>query len=252
MTQQKVLLLEKKGGLFIIGNIDVPTLGAGELVVKVQAAALNPIDWRIQEYGIFYETWPAILGLDMAGDVKAVSKGIEGFSKGDCVLFQAFFQNEFTAFQQFMWVLAEIVGKIPAKLSYSEVASVSLGFMTAAIGLFTCQPTGTGLNPTFDCAIKYTGKPVLVIGGSSSIRQYTIQLLKFNGFSPIITYASEHHTKLLKTLGTMDVVDHSSIPIDELPSAVKAITNDPFEIVFNIVSAPATQNAVKRQKLYLL
>ncbi|EEB92959.1 hypothetical protein MPER_08453, partial [Moniliophthora perniciosa FA553] len=211
MAQQKALLLEKKGSSFVVANIDVPQPAPGELVVKVQAVGLNPVDWKVQESGLFYETWPAVLGSDVAGDVEAVGEGVEGYTKGDRVFFQGFFRNEFAGFQQFTRVPAEMVAKIPAKLSYSEAASIPVCLGAAAIGLLSSE--GAGINPTFDRSVQ-TGKPVLVIGGSSSIGQYALQLLKFAGFSPIITYASGHQTKYLKALGASNVVDRTRVAVD--------------------------------------
>ena len=85
MSQQKALLIEKKNGPFVVGTRAVPTPGAGDLLVKVHAAGLNPVDWKIQVYGIFVETFPAVLGTDGAGEVVEVGEGVEGWSKGDKV-----------------------------------------------------------------------------------------------------------------------------------------------------------------------
>lgn len=84
-SQQKVLVLTSKQGPFDIATIDVPTPAAGQLLIKVESTALNPIDWKIQVYGLFFETFPAILGLDAAGTVEAVGEGVTNFAKGDRV-----------------------------------------------------------------------------------------------------------------------------------------------------------------------
>jgi NADPH:quinone reductase-like Zn-dependent oxidoreductase len=85
MTQQKALLLTKKQGEFVIENIDIPTPGSGELLVKIYATALNPVDYKIKDYGIFVEEYPAVLGNDAAGIVEAVGEGVKAFVKGDRV-----------------------------------------------------------------------------------------------------------------------------------------------------------------------
>ncbi|KAK7041799.1 hypothetical protein VNI00_009088 [Paramarasmius palmivorus] len=244
MAQQKALLLEKKGGAFVVDNVDLHKPASAELVVKVQATALNPLDWKIQEYGLFYETWPAIVGLDAAGNVEAIGEGVEGFTKGDRVFFHGFTRNEFATFQQYTRVPAEITGRIPEKLTYSQAASIPVCFTTAAIGLFASHPAGAGLNPTFDRSVKYPGKSALVIGGSASIGQYAIQLLKFAGFSRIIAYASGRHAEALTTLGATDVIDRTQVAANELPAAVKKITSDPIEIVYDAVSGTAETQGV--------
>jgi len=84
--KQLALLLESAPGEFNVGERDIPKPSPGELLVKVKAAALNPVDWKIQR-GFFpiINTFPAVLGTDIAGDVEEVGDGVTNFSKGDRV-----------------------------------------------------------------------------------------------------------------------------------------------------------------------
>ncbi len=84
-TTQKVLYLTEKQGDFTIRQADVPSPTAGEILVRIQSAALNPIEWKIRDYGIFIETYPTILGSDIAGTVVAVGDGVTKFAVGDRV-----------------------------------------------------------------------------------------------------------------------------------------------------------------------
>lgn len=84
-TQQKALLLESKQGKYVVGTRHIPKPGPGQLLVKVKASGLNPVDWKIQKYGIIIEKFPAVNGCDAAGDVEALGEGVSGFSKGDRV-----------------------------------------------------------------------------------------------------------------------------------------------------------------------
>lgn len=63
----------------------------GEILIKVQATSLNPVDWKIQKYGVFIEKFPAILGTDVAGDVEELGEGVNKFKKGDRVYASLFF-----------------------------------------------------------------------------------------------------------------------------------------------------------------
>ena len=83
--QQKVLYLTKKQGSFEVHTADVPKPGPGQILVKVEATALNPVDWKIQVHGAFVEEFPAILGGDAAGIVEELGEGVVGFAKGDRV-----------------------------------------------------------------------------------------------------------------------------------------------------------------------
>jgi len=84
--QQKALVLRAKQGNFEISSRGIPSPGAGQLLVKVQSAALNPTDYKVQEEDPIGLQYPAVLGLDIAGIVEGVGQGVENFSKGDNVL----------------------------------------------------------------------------------------------------------------------------------------------------------------------
>ena len=84
-STQKALVIEKKPGNFQLADIAIPKPGYGEILVKVQAAALNPSDWKVQKYGAFVDKYPVVLGSDIAGDVEDVGPGVTGFLKGDRV-----------------------------------------------------------------------------------------------------------------------------------------------------------------------
>lgn len=83
--EHKALYLDSKHASFAISNNATPKPGPGQLLIKVKAAGLNPIDWKVQNYGIFVQDYPTILGIDIAGDVSDVGKGVEGFANGDRV-----------------------------------------------------------------------------------------------------------------------------------------------------------------------
>ena len=84
-SQQNAIFLESKGGPLVVKSTEVPKPGPGELLVKVEAAALNPIDWQIQSFGLFVEKLPCILGSDGAGTVVQVGEGVTSFVVGDRV-----------------------------------------------------------------------------------------------------------------------------------------------------------------------
>lgn len=79
------LFLDSKFGNFTLKLNKTPKPGPGELLVKIEAAGLNPVDWKIQKYGIFVEDYPTIIGTDVAGIVEEVGEGVGTFVKGDRV-----------------------------------------------------------------------------------------------------------------------------------------------------------------------
>ena len=88
MAQQKALFVQEPKGEWKVSTKAIPKAKQGELVVKVEATALNPIDWKVHDIDYFVnfvQEYPAILGSDSAGTVEEVGEGVKGFSKGDRV-----------------------------------------------------------------------------------------------------------------------------------------------------------------------
>ncbi|KAF5336259.1 hypothetical protein D9758_016049 [Tetrapyrgos nigripes] len=205
MSEQKALLLDSKQGQFVVSTIPKPTsVPSGELLVKVKAAALNPVDWKIQSFGVFVENYPAVLGTDIAGDVEEVGEGVTGFSKGDRVVFQGFFTNDYAGFQQYTRVPAEIA----AKADSGKVFILASGFCPVRPGY-----------------------------------SISIQLLRLVKFSPIIAYASAHQFDYLKSLGATEFIDRKQVSFSDLPAAVKKITSEPVKFVYDAFSSADSEQA---------
>ncbi|PPQ66682.1 hypothetical protein CVT24_008835 [Panaeolus cyanescens] len=167
-TTHKALFLESKFGEFIIKDIPTPTPGPGEVLIKVKATALNPIDWKMHRYGIYLEHYPALLGCELAGDVEDVGEGVERFKKGDRVFVQADLPPAKASFQQYAIALAATTALIPESLSYDEAASIPVGLSTAYAAFFNPNPTGLGLEQptsTNNTNANHAGEPIVVLGG---------------------------------------------------------------------------------------
>ncbi|KAF6765854.1 chaperonin 10-like protein [Ephemerocybe angulata] len=242
-TEQKALLLEKKfGDLVLNTSWPVPKPKKDEVLVKIQSVALNPCDWKIQKYGILVTTFPAILGSDIAGDVVEVGEGVSNFAVGDRVFFQGlYFQNGTPGFQQYATADVFTLAKIPNNVTHEEASSIPVGFTAAYVGLYNATP-GKGLG--YDVPItpgakgKYAGVPLIVLGGSSSVGQYGIQLGKLSGFSPIITTSSLKHAEFLKSLGATHVLDRNAPLTAE---TIKSITDLPVQVILDGISTVETQ-----------
>ncbi|KZT00564.1 GroES-like protein [Laetiporus sulphureus 93-53] len=246
MAQQKALLLTSKQGPFAVGTVPIPKPGPGEILVRIQATALNPVDWKIQAYGFRIENFPAVLGGDIAGTVEELGEGVTGFVKGDRVLSQGTIgDSERASFKQFALINAEVTAKVPSNVSLEQASTIPLGLATAAVGLFqhNAKSGSVGLYPPWEEGGegKYSGKPIVVLGGSSSVGQYAIQLAKYAGFSPIITTASLQNTEWLKEIGATHVVDRH-LDSQAAFAEVSRIASEPIEVVYDAISEPNTQN----------
>ncbi|KAG6917715.1 hypothetical protein DXG01_001366 [Tephrocybe rancida] len=237
-TTQKALLLESKQGNFVVGSRSIPVPGSGQLLVKVLAAGLNPLDWKIQKYGVLVNNYPAVLGSDIAGEVEAIGEGVTAFSKGDRVFAQGPFVSDFAGFQQYALTHAATTAKIPAKTSFEDAATIPVALTAAYVGLYNKKPHGLGLKWPTEIANqgKYAGKPIIVLGGASSVGQL------LSGFSPIITTASLKHTDFLQSLGATNVLDRN-LSTDVLKAQVSELTRAPIDIVYDAISSSVTQQA---------
>ncbi|KAG2361298.1 GroES-like protein [Suillus spraguei] len=236
---QKALFLSEKQGNFGLGSRSIPSPGAGQLLVKVQSAALNPVDYKIKEYGIFLTDYPAVLGEDIAGTVEELGEGVDNFRKGDKVLAHGRFTNDFAAFQQYVLTTASYTAKIPPSESFDSAASVPLGLDTALVGLYG-NDLGAGVTPPWVKSVE-PSTPIIIFGGSSSVGSYTIQLARLSGFYPIITTASPSNEELVRDYGATHFFDRN-LSGEQLKTAISKVTDSPIRLIYDAISLPETQS----------
>ena len=81
--KQKALLLPVKQGKFEVGENTIPTPGPKDVLVKIIATALNPVDWKIKDFGFFVQNYPFISGTDASGIIEEVGSEVTNWAKGD-------------------------------------------------------------------------------------------------------------------------------------------------------------------------
>ncbi|VDB91637.1 unnamed protein product [Peniophora sp. CBMAI 1063] len=256
--QHNAVLLPAAGVALKVGQRATPTPGPGQVLVRNQSVGFNPVDvfmtktgFQVGSYG-----YPAVIGADGAGTIAELGEGVTGWKIGDRVLYQSAFDPDRGTFQELTIADAERVAGIPKNLSYEEAATVPLTLATAAIGAYQAKSDvlrpdgqdvgGAGLTPPWEEGGrgKYEGKVALVIGGSSSVGQYAIQLAKLSGFSTIITTASKHNEAYCKSAGATHVIDYHIVPYAELSAEVKAIVGDkPLTYIYDAISSAESQKA---------
>ncbi|KEP53371.1 zinc-type alcohol dehydrogenase-like protein, partial [Rhizoctonia solani 123E] len=226
------LLLQKQGKLEV-GTRPTPIPQANQALVKVTAAAINPVDWKIQDYGFFVDKFPAVLGTDGAGIIESVGPEVTNFKAGDKVFFQGFYgRADETTFQEKSIVETDIISKIPDNITEDQASTIPVAAIAALVGLF--QKTGVNVPANGSTA---NGKGVLILGGSSSVGQFGIQLASIAGFSPIVTTASTQHTDFLKSLGATHVFDR-----DAGAKAIQSVFSTPVSLVVDSISTASTQS----------
>lgn len=83
--RQKSLFLTGINGNFVLRERGIPKPGPEQLLVKIDSAALNPLDWKIRSFGLYVKDFPAVLGIDGAGTVEEAGANVSGLGKGDRV-----------------------------------------------------------------------------------------------------------------------------------------------------------------------
>ncbi|KAI0754147.1 GroES-like protein [Daedaleopsis nitida] len=242
-AQQKALSLESKCGQFVVKTIEVPKPGAGEVLVRVEATALNPLDWKVQALGLVVEKYPAVLGFDAAGTIVEIGQDVSSFAVGDRVIVQGWYdpatQSVHGTFLQYFVSAAKFTAKIPASISFDAAATIPSGLASAAIPLYNQNESAASVRLLPPWAEggrgKHAGKPFLVLGGASSLGQFAIQFAHLSGFSPIVATASPHNTEFLKSLGATHVLDRK-LPTEALKAEATKIVGGLFGCVYDAVS----------------
>ena len=194
----QALWLSSKGR-FEVREAPSPTAGPGEVLIRVRAIAVNPIDaltGRLRRLVLPWVRYPTIIGSDVAGEVIDVGEGVDRFRPGDRVLAYAAGQERARnspaegAFQRQVRVLERVCTRIPDETSFVQAAVVPLGLSTAAAGLF--EPDQLGL-PLPTAAADPRADVVLVWGASTSVGCNAVQLARASGFSVLATAGTQNH-----------------------------------------------------------
>ncbi|KZV65633.1 GroES-like protein [Peniophora sp. CONT] len=248
-SQQKALLLTGPGAPYELGKRAVPQPGAGEVLIRNNAVALSPLDAVIQVTGVYVEQtgWPAVTGYDAAGSIVALGPDVQGWALGDVVLYQGWFQADYGAFQEYTLSDASLIARVPDNISVEEAATLASAFATGVCTLYnTPGPHSLGLTAPWEEGGrgKYTGQAALVIGGSGSVGQIGLQLLKLSGFSPIVATASSSNEAYCKRAGATHVIDYKTTPYETLPSKIAELLNGaPLALAYDAISVPESQKA---------
>lgn len=236
----RAAVVPEPGAQHTVTDRSLAPLAAGEVGIKITATAINPVDWKMRDYKVFIKDYPAVIGSDAAGEIAAVGPDVKNFSIGDRVFFQGIIGNYDSAtFQQYCKMPATLVAKTPKNITDDEAGGISLATFAAVTG--TYDKTGHGLKAPWDQGGEQAGKgkAIVILGGSSSVGQYAIQLAKISGFEKIITNSSAKHLDHLKALGADVVLDRSK---QNSPEDFKAAVGSlPLAFVLDTIAEKDTQ-----------
>lgn len=218
----QAIVIAEPGGpdVLTMGEIATPTPGAGELLVRVRATALNRLD-LLQRQGRYPVPpgAPPTLGVEMAGEVEGWGDGVEGWSRGDrvCALLLG------GGYAQYVAVPAAMAIPIPPSLSFEQAAGIPEVFLTAYLNLFTLG----GLR---------AGDTALIHSGASGVGTAAIQLVRESGARAIITVGSAEKAARCRELGAVAAINYREGPFE--PGVMAATDGRGVQVIVDTVGAP--------------
>lgn len=184
---------------FIDVELPKPEIGAQDLLVRIEAISVNPVDTKLRAPKPQVESQPRILGFDAAGVVEATGAEVTGFKPGD----EVYYAGDVTrpgSNAQYQAVDARLVALRPRRLDVIGTAALPLVAITAWELLFERMPyhPETGGN----------GKSILIIAGAGGVGSIAIQLARRAGFTVIATASRPETQAWCRAMGAQHVIDH--------------------------------------------
>jgi NADPH:quinone reductase len=201
--------------------VPVPVPAAGQVLVEVHAAGINPVDAQNRADGSWAGiTLPAVLGSDAAGTIAALGPGVTGFGIGEPVFyFSDFLGGEGGSYAEYQAVDARIIARRPATLSHVEAAAVPLA-------------AGTAYEVVVRRLAISTGEWLVICGASGGVGTYAVQLAKHAG-ARVIAVASAANHELVRSLGADIAIDYHDV---DLGAAIRNAVG-PVDAVADLVGA---------------
>jgi len=199
-------------------EVDVPKIESNQVLIKMKAASLNPVDYKITQ-GAFNLDTPRIIGHDVAGDITAIGKDVAHLTVGDRVFGMV---NIFKtgAFAEYVCMDGGIVSRIPENVSYHEAASIPCAGLTA------WQATNEKIN------LK-PNQTIFITGGGGGVAGYAIQFATLKG-ATVITTASRDFDRIHQ-LGADYIIDYKK---SDVVKEVLRLTHDKgVDYIINNISS---------------
>ncbi|KAL5063201.1 hypothetical protein RYX36_024938 [Vicia faba] len=234
-SEMKAWVYGEYGGVDVLkfdSNVAVPDVKDDQVLVKVFAAALNPVDGKRRQ-GKFKATdspLPTVPGYDVAGVVVKVGSEVKEFKVGDEVYGDVNEKalegpKQFGSLAEYTAVEEKLLALKPKNLDFAQAASLPLAIETAHEGL---ERTGFS-----------SGKSIIVLNGSGGVGSLVIQLAKqVFGASRVAATASTRNLELLKSLGADLAIDYTKENFEDLP--------EKFDVVYDAIGQ--CERAVKAIK----
>jgi NADPH:quinone reductase-like Zn-dependent oxidoreductase len=231
----KAAIIEKYGDpdVIRIADMEKPVPGPGEVLIKVYAASVNPVDWKVRKGNLkmmLSKKFPKVLGIEFAGVVDEVGQDVNGFNKGQRVFAGKGYEGG--GYAEYAIAEAERIVEIPDNVSFEEASTMAVAGMTALQGLRNKGRIKPGMD-------------VIVNGASGGVGTYAVQIAKVLG-AKVTAVCSAKNFDLLKGLGADVLIDYKETDFTRLPKK--------YNIVFDAVGYRTfwqTRRVLKKRGIYV-
>lgn len=214
-----------------LADLPKPEPVEGEVLVRIRAVGVNPVDWKIREgrlKDLMPHRFPLIPGWDMAGKVEETGFSARRFRPGEAVY--AYARRPVVqqgTYAEYIALPESYLSHKPANITMAEAASIPLVSLTAAQSLF-------------DAGGLQTGETVFIIGASGGVGSSAVQFGRLAG-TRVIAMASSKNHDYLKSLGADHVIDYAA---GDFREALKQIAPDGADLVYDCFGGDALAMAV--------
>jgi len=207
----KALVLDRPGAALHLADVATPEPGPGEVRVRVLAAGLNPVDYKLLGGGHPDWKYPFILGLDVAGIVDALGPGVRQWAVGDEVFYHGDLRRP-GGFAEYAVAPAHVLARVPDNTSPVESALDMAALPCAGL---------TAYQAIFRKLHLRAGQSILVQAGAGGVGGFAVQLAAACG-ATVITTCSPSNADYVRTRGADCALDYHT---EDVPARVREITN---------------------------
>ncbi|HET9475123.1 MAG TPA: NADP-dependent oxidoreductase [Steroidobacteraceae bacterium] len=196
-------VLVGEGGALSVQQVPVPKPAAGEVLVKVRAAGVNPVDWKVASRRV-----GQVPGTDVAGVIDSLGEGVTGWKIGEPVLG---FARQSGSYAEYAVVPVNSLARKPVSMTFEEAAGVPIAGETAYRSL---HETGR----------MQSGQTVLIHGAAGGVGSAAVQIARAAG-ARVIGTASANNADFLKSIGADQVIDYRAKKFEDVVRNVDLVLN---------------------------
>ncbi|MFI7573977.1 NADP-dependent oxidoreductase [Micromonospora sp. NPDC049497] len=228
----KAIAIDEYGsaGLLTLRELPDPPVGPDTVLVRVRAAGVNPVDWKVREghlAGAFPSHFPLVPGWDVAGVVAAAGPAVTGFAVGDEVIGYCRRDHiQHGTYAELVPAPERTLADKPVQASWAEAAGLPLAGLTAYQALQLARTGG--------------GDTVLVHGASGGVGHLAVQVARALGVDRVIGTASPSHHDFVRSLGAEPVTYG-----DGLAERVRALAPDGVDVALDLFGGEALDASVE-------